>query len=157
MATTETEIKLDPKIDFMPHWKKEDKCFEDEKVEYKDNKGMKFTKPWLHDKSMRQINYEELLKVIVNPESNEYYPARNREGGAIKGTGVKHIVTQIIRLRRKDGKEYLYSLGRIEGFDAFGNVVARNCAKPEMWTRTLFDYQRVYDEKTNSRCRLSEH
>jgi hypothetical protein len=46
---------------FMPHWQKEDKCFEDEQVEYKDRTGQKISKPWQHDKSMRQISYEEIL------------------------------------------------------------------------------------------------
>ena len=142
----------------MPHWPKEDKCFEDEQVELVDKlHGKKLTKngkpvvkAWPHDKSMRQIGYEELLKVIVNPETNEYYPARNKAGAAIKGTGAKHIVTQIIRIRRKDGKEYLFTQGAISGYDAFGNVVRRNCATPEMWTRTIFDHQRVYDQRTNT-------
>ncbi len=134
----------------MPHWPKEDKCFEDEQVEVIDRKGKKSTRPWMHDKSMRQINYEELLKVIVNPDTNEYNPARNKEGGAIKGIGAKHIVRQIIRVRRKDRSEYLITQGAISGYDAFGNVVRRNCAQPEAWTRTIFNHQRIYNEKTNS-------
>ncbi len=119
-------------------------------VEVIDRKGKKSTRPWMHDKSMRQINYEYLLKEIVNPETNEYYPARNKEGGAIKGTGAKHIVTQIIRIRRKDRNEYLITQGAISGYDAFGNVVRRNCATPEMWTRTIFKHERIYNQKTNS-------
>jgi hypothetical protein len=42
------------------------------------------------------------------------------------------------------------SLGRIEGYDAFGNRVTRSSAKPEVWTRRLFDHQRIYDHNTNS-------
>jgi hypothetical protein len=137
-------------VHFMPHWPKEDKCFEDEQIEVTERNGKKVMKPWQHDKSMRQINYEELLKVISNPETNEYYPARDKHGVAIKGTGAKHIVRQIIRVRRKDGKEYLYSQGAISGYDALGNVVRRNCATPEIWTRTTFEHSRVYDPKTNS-------
>ena len=142
----------------MPHWPKEDKCFEDEQVQVVDSafgkkiikNGKPVLKAWPHDKSMRQVNYEELMKVIVNPDTNEYYPARNKAGNEIKGTRAKHIVTQIIRLRRKDGKEYLYSQGAISGYDAFGNVVRRNCASPEMWTRTTFNHARVYDQRTNT-------
>jgi hypothetical protein len=145
--------------EFMPHWKKQDQCFEDEKVEMIDSlhghKIMKNGKPvikaWPHDKPTAQIVYEdEWLKKVVNPDTNEFYPARNKDGSAIKGTGAKHIVTQIIRLRRKDGSEYLYSLGECRGYDALGNVVGLTCAKPEMWTRTLFNYERRYDERTNS-------
>ena len=108
-------------------------------------------KAWPHDKPVAQLSYEEFLKEIVNPEkTNEYYPARNKAGNEIKGTGAKHIVNQIIRFRRKDGSEYLYSLGRIQGYDCWGNSVHRNCAKPEVWTKTLFDYKRVYDPRTNT-------
>ena len=46
--------------------------------------------------------------------------------------------------------QFLYSLGELKGYDAFGNIVPCTCAKPEVWTRTLFDHQRVYDQKTNS-------
>ena len=138
----------------MPHWKKADKCFEDEQTEVidtfhkrkiLDKDGKPLMKSYPHDKPVAQLSYEEFLKIIVNSETNEYYPARNKAGKEIKDTGAKHIVNQIFRLRRKDGSEYLYSLGRIQGYDAFGNSVHRNCAKPEVWTKTLFDYKRVYD------------
>jgi hypothetical protein len=142
----------------MPHWKKQDQCFEDEQVEMIDllhgHKIMKNGKPvikaWPHDKPTAQISYEDFMKIILNPDTNEYYTARNKGGGIIKGTGAKHIVTQIIRIKRKDGNEFLYSLGRIEGYDAFGNRVTRSSAKPEVWTRRLFDHQRIYDHNTNS-------
>ena len=58
-------------------------------------------KSYPHDKPISQISYEEFLKIIVNPETNEYYPARNKAGTEIKNTGAKHIVNQIIRLRKK--------------------------------------------------------
>jgi hypothetical protein len=35
---TKTETKVNPKIDFMPHWKDEEKCYEDAKMEgFKDD------------------------------------------------------------------------------------------------------------------------
>jgi hypothetical protein len=144
--------------EFMPYWKKQDQCFEDEQVEMIDSlhghKIMKNGKPviqaWPHDKPTEQIAYENWLEKVVNPDTKEYYPARNKEGNPIKGTGAKHTIGQIIRLRRKDGKEFLYSLGECLGYDALGNVVDLSCAKPEMWTKTLFNYERRYDERTNS-------
>jgi hypothetical protein len=144
--------------DFMPNWKKQDRCFEEEKVELVDplhsTKIMKNGKPvikaWPHDKPVAQISYENWLKEVTNPETNEFYPARNKEGNPIKRTGAKHIVTQIIRVRRKDRSEYLISQGQVIGYNAFGNVVGRNCAKPEVWTRTLFNHERVCDQKINS-------
>ena len=145
--------------ELMPNFKKQDKCWEDEQIEVVDSfhkkpiikkDGTQLIAAFPHDKPVNQIVYEEFLKIIVNPDTNEYYPARNKAGEEIKGTGAKHIVNQIIRFRRKDGKEFLYSQGRIEGHDAFGNSVHRNCAKPEVWTKTLFDYKRIYDQRTNT-------
>ena len=98
--------------ELMPNFKKQDQIFEDEQIEVIDsvhkkrllNKdGKPLMKAWPHDKPVAQISYEEFLKEIVNPETNEYYPARNKAGNEIKGTGAKHIVNQIIRFRRKDG------------------------------------------------------
>ena len=145
--------------ELMPNFKKQDKCWEDEQIEVVDafhrkpiikKEGTQLIAAFPHDKPVAQLSYEEFLKVIVNHDTQEYYPARNKAGDDIKGTGAKHIVNTIIRFRRKDGKEFLYSLGRIEGHDAFGNSVHRNCAKPEVWTKPLFDYKRIYDQRTNT-------
>ena len=53
-------------------------------------------------------------------------------------------------LEGRTARNFSISLGRIEGHDAFGNSVHRNCAKPEVWTKTLFEYKRVYDQRTNT-------
>jgi hypothetical protein len=45
---------------------------------------------------------------------------------------------------------YHPSLGECKGYDAMGSVVGLTCAKPEMWLKTLFEYQRLYDPRTNS-------
>ena len=87
---------------------------------------------------------------MVNHDTNEFYPALNKAGNPIKGTGPKHTVTQVIRFRKRDGKEFLYSSGEVNAYDSFGNVIGCTIFKPEMWTRTLFNHQRVYDQKTNS-------
>ena len=157
MATTATE-KVNPKTDFMPHWKKQDQCFQEEQIEMVDNRsghklmknGKPVVKEWPHDKPIAQISYENWLEQVVNPDTNEFYPALDKAGNPIKGTGPKHIVTQIIRLRRKDGTEFLYSSGELQAYDAFGNMVPCTCSKPEMWVRTLFNHTRVYDQRTNS-------
>ena len=152
--------------EFMPHWKKQDQCFEDEQTEVivngydnygvlhhkkqLDKNGKPLKKPWPHDKPVAQIGYENWLEKVVNPDTKEFYPALNKAGNPIKGTGPKHIVQQIIRLKRKDGSEFLYSNGEVNGYDAFGNVVQCTLAKPEMWKRTLFTHERIYDQRTNT-------
>ena len=147
---TETITKIHPKIHFQPNWKKEEQCFQEEKVEYTHRNGKREFKPWQHFKSTPQLEYENWLEKVVNPDTNEFYTALDKAGNPIKGTGPKHTITQIIRFRRKDGKEFLYSLGELKGYDAFGNQIGCTCAKPEIWTRTIFDHQRLYDQKTNS-------
>ena len=62
--------KVNPKIDFMPNWKKQDQCFDEEQTEIVDTiYGKKITKngkpvikPWPHDKPIAQISYENWLK-----------------------------------------------------------------------------------------------
>ena len=112
--------------DFFPHLKKQDQCFEDEQTEVIDSlhkrkilgkDGKPLLKAFPHDKSVAQLSYEEFLKEILNPETNEYYPARNKAGNEIKGTGAKHIVNQIIRLRRVVISEVESAIGRSMGYD----------------------------------------
>ena len=60
-------------------------------------------------------------------------------------------MTVITRLRdsiRK--KEYLYTKGRLEGINAGGQRVRIPIYRPEVWTKTNFDYKRSYDEKKMS-------
>jgi hypothetical protein len=143
----------------MPHWKKQEQCFEDEKIEVIDsvhkkrrvNKdGSPVIKPWPHDKPVSQLAYENWLEKVVNPDTNQFYSALNKEGNPIKGTGPKHTVHQIIRFRRKNGSEWLYSTGEVNGYDAFGNVAQCTLYKPETWKRTLFTHERIYDQRTNT-------
>jgi hypothetical protein len=88
-----------------------------------------------------RIGMKRLLILI----QMSYYQALDKAGNPIKGTGPKHILTQIIRLKRKDGVN-----SYIQAYDAFGNTVPCTCSKPEMWLRTLFNHTRVYDQRTNS-------
>ena len=85
----------------MPHWKKQDQCFEDEQNQVIDSlykkrlltkDGKPLMKAWSHDKPIAQIAYENWLEKVVNPDTKEFYPALNKAGNPIKGTGPKHIV-----------------------------------------------------------------
>ena len=145
--------------EFMPNWKKEEQCFEEEQIEVidsvhkkrlltKDGKPLK--KAWPRDKPVMQLVYQNWLEKVVNPDTKTFYPALNKEGNHIKGTGPKHTINSIIRFRRKDGTEFLYSQGEVNGYDAFGNVAQCTLHKPEMWKRTLFTHERIYDQRTNT-------
>ena len=79
----------------MPNWKKSEQCWLDEKIDVVDSfhkkpiikkDGTQLIAAYPHDKPVAQLVYEEFLKIIVNPETNEYYPKRNKNGDEIKGT-----------------------------------------------------------------------
>ncbi len=151
---------------FQPHWKDEQKCYDEEQVEVilngydnygvlhhkrqLDKNGKPLKKSWPRDKPVAQIAYENWLERVVNPDTNTFYPALNKDGSPIKGTGPKRIVQQIVRIKRKDGTEFLYSIGEVNAFDNFGNPAQCTLNKPETWKRTLFTHERWYDERTNS-------
>ena len=44
---------------------------------------------------------------VQNPDTGRFYNKRDNDGNIIKGTGPKHIIKQIVRVRRKDGSEFL--------------------------------------------------
>ena len=52
---------------------------------------------------------------VQNPDTGRFYNKRDNDGNVIKGTGPKHIIKQIVRVRRKDGSEFLYSNGYVPG------------------------------------------
>lgn len=76
---------------------------------------------------------------------------RDKDGIPIKGTGARYVVTVITRVRdTKNKKEYLYTKGRLEGFTAGGMSVKIPIYRPEVWTNTLFGYNRTYNENSGS-------
>ena len=151
----------------MPHWKKQDQCFEDEQIEviingydnfgilrpkrHLDKDGKPLMKAYPHDKPVSQIVYENWLEKVVNPDTKGFYLGLNKAGNPIKGTGPKHIVNSIIRFRKKGraASSFIQS-GRSTAMTRFGNPAQCTLAKPETWKRTLFTHERMYDQRTNT-------
>jgi hypothetical protein len=151
MAKTET--KVTPKHDFMPYWKNEEKCYEETKIEGKDTySGKKVSTTWPRDKPQEQIQYELWLAMVKDPETGEFYEQRDKNGNTVKGTEPKYMVKKIIRIRTNDGKEWLYSHGRLTGFDVLGDPVSKHFQGwgNEVWTRTSFAYKKEFNQKTMS-------
>ncbi len=80
--------------------------------------------------------YRDWRNKVINPSTKEYYTRKHKlldddgnETGEEIEEKVRHTITQLVRLRNSDGKEYLYSHGMIEGFDSDGNVVPQTCSK----------------------------
>ena len=132
--------------DFMPGFQREKKCFKEAKIRNGRDRYGKVVKEftWPRDPQPGENAYYKGLVQSVDPESGKYYPARNAKGNPIKGTGAKHVVNQIIRIRTLKG-EFLYTLGSLEGFDHIGNKTHVNCPKPEYFMKTNFKFERVMD------------
>ena len=121
-------------IDFMPYWKKEQQEYDDAKVEGRDRtSGKKVTVSWPRDKPTAQKYYETWLNTVKYPDTGKFYEKRDKNGNTIKGTGPKHLVRQIVRIKTADGKEWLYSNGRVTGYDVTGDSISEVCSNPETW------------------------
>ena len=145
-----TEQKTKDKFDFMPYWKNEEQCFEDAKIEGKDAiTGKKASGTWPRDIPQAQIQYQLWLKKVQDLDTLEWYKQRDKDGNIIKGTGPKHVVRQIVRIRTSDDKEYFYSNGYLIGYDVNGDAVSQSCSNPETWTKTGFMYKREFDPSIN--------
>jgi hypothetical protein len=52
------------------------------------------------------------------------YPATNNTNAVcILGTGATYYITDIYRLRRADGSEYLYTKGRVNAYNSLGDHI----------------------------------
>ena len=138
-------------FDFMPYWKNEEKCYEEAKLEGKDRlTGKQVTTHWTRDMPIEQVMYNEWLKKVRDSETEKFYHKRDKNGNIIKGTGPRHLISQIVRIRTNSGNEYLYSNGYLLGYDVIGDPVRQVCSNPETWKRTDFAYKKEYDQKSMS-------
>jgi hypothetical protein len=148
----EQKIKSILKIhDFMPGYGKEEDCFR--KAIVYDFATKKFSEDgWPRDKPVSQITYENWLVKVVNKRTGEFYQKKDRQTGAlVEGTGARYIINVICRVRDAKGKnEYLYSKGRLEGYNETGWPEKMSISWPEVWNKTEFNYERNYNEKTGA-------
>ena len=92
-----TEQKTKEKFDFnpMPYWKREEKCFEDAKIEGKDSHtGKKASGTWPRDIPQAQIQYQEWLKKVLDPDSGEFYKQRDKDGNIIKKVVLNKLIAR---------------------------------------------------------------
>jgi hypothetical protein len=151
MAKTETVTKLDFIKQINEKWKKEQQCYDDAKVEGKDSRtGKKTTISWPRDKPIEQTTWESWLQKVTDPDTGKFCEQRDKNGNTIKGTGPKYLVKTIVRFRTNDGSEFLYSKGRVTGFDVIGDVVSQKCNEPETWTKVGFAYDKKFNQNTMS-------
>lgn len=125
---TKLTKRVEPEIDFMPNFKKEEDCF--------NNEVLSNGRPYPRSKPITQRRYENWLSDVINPTSGKYYLSDADSQG--KREGPKHTVISIVRVKTRSGKEYLYTHGNLTGYNSFGDLTRTPCEKPEVWTSTKF-------------------
>jgi hypothetical protein len=135
------------KQQLLEKWKLEEQCFEDAVM--KDVEGKEFK--WPRNKPTEQITFERyFLDRVVDPESGHYYPKRDKDGLPVKtppGENPRYVVNTIIRIKRADNSEYLYSKGNLISYDGLGDEIKHYVSMPEKWLKTNFDYVKDWDPK----------
>jgi len=102
---------------------------------------------WPREKSGKETAYERFLDETVNPKTAEFYP-EIKDKRPVPKTGCLYYITDIYRIRRADGSEYLYTKGIAYVYNSLGDPVNHAIGKPELWTKTNFSYKTEYDDKT---------
>jgi hypothetical protein len=142
--------------DFYPGFKLEEECFSKAVIKDVDQKS-RFKKKsdldqepmtWPREKSGKETDYERLLEEPLNPKTGEFYPQKDEDNRAIKNTGTTYFITDIYRLRRADGSEYLYTKGRVDAYNSLGDPINHSISKPETWTRNNFSHKTEFNDKT---------
>jgi hypothetical protein len=143
--------------DFYPGFKLEEECFSKAIIRDLDSNRKKKGKSdldqeapmtWPRQKSVKETSYERFLEEVINPKTGEFYPQKDDDNRAIKNTGATYFITDIYRIRRADGSEYLYTKGRVDAFNSLGDPINHAIGKPETWTKTNFAYKTEFNDKT---------
>lgn len=141
--------------DFYPGFKEEEKCFSSAIINDVDqNKSRKKKSDleqepmtWPRLKSSKETAYERFLEEVINPKTGKFYP-EIKDKIPVPKTGALYFYTDITRIRRDDGSEFLYTKGRVYAYNSRGDPVTHFISKPEIWTRTNFNYKTEYNDKT---------
>jgi hypothetical protein len=145
--------------DFMSRKWEIEKSFFDKEVMGYDPKTKKDI-PW-HYYNAEQESYKEWLKQVQDPITKEFYKGKevkvdyDNEGKEIPST--KQIIEkepyflrrQIIRIRTRDKKEYLYSRGHMYGYTTYGEELSKKFQEPEKWEQQAFKHHMEYIAKDN--------
>lgn len=89
------------------------------------------TKPWPYDKGTQEKAIEVLFKDVVDPSTQEYYKSKD-------GESPRKYVTDIVRIRTLEGKEYVYSNGYVHFYTMFGDRKTEVCNKQEAYEHANF-------------------
>lgn len=157
IITNETVKPFTKVVDLFPGFKLEEECFskaiikdpnETTKSRFKKKSDLdQEPMTWPREKSAKETAYEIFLDETVNSKTGEFYP-QIKDKIPVKNTGATYYITDIYRLRRPTGEEFLYSKGMAYAFDSLGNPVNHAISMPETWWKTNFKYKIEYSDKT---------
>ncbi len=143
--------------DFYPGFKLEEACFSKAIIKDMNETKSRFKKKsdmgqepmtWPRLKSTKEFSYENFLEQVINEKTGEFYSQKDEDNRAIKGTGATYYITDICRLRRADGSEFLYTKGRVDAYNSLGDPINHSISTPEIWTKTNFNYKTEFNDKT---------
>ncbi|MGB5089886.1 MAG: hypothetical protein WBN72_02970 [Nitrososphaeraceae archaeon] len=102
---------------------------------------------WPRIPPVEDIIYFQFLDKITD-KANKFNPQRDEDRRPIAKTGAFRYVTDIIRMRRGDGSEFLLSKGSIVGYDAAGEEQRHYSPFLERWMKTIFSWTNDYNQNT---------
>lgn len=98
------------------------------------------TKPWPYDRGSQERAIETLFKDVVDPSTQEYYKSK-------EGEVPRKYITQIVRFRTLEGKEFVYSNGYVHFYTMFGDRKREVCDKQEAYEHANFLHETRPDPK----------
>jgi hypothetical protein len=112
----------------------------------------KRSQPWPYQKGIDEQRYETFITSAINPETNEPYGPKDDEGNAITvDKKITYTIKNIYRVKLSNSNtQVLMTQGTLEGWDALGNPVSIPLQFPEQWSKTIFKFDRVYDNDKRS-------
>jgi len=143
--------------DFMSKkWKIWESFYKNEIIEYNDKKEpVHYPIP----ENAAKNSYEKWKADVCDPRTGEFYKGKrteieydddgNKKAEKTIETEPYFTRTQIVRIRRLNGAEYLYSRGIIAGFTQLGTEKTTDFQEPENWTETLFRRENRFIPKEN--------
>lgn len=93
---------------------------------------------------MAYCSFRSTDRRISQPRDENNIPYEPEDGGP----RARYIVQSIVRIKKLSGQEYLYTIGTLKGYNALGEPVIRGIRMPECLTKTIFDTERRFDNKT---------
>jgi hypothetical protein len=139
-------------------WEIEKSFFAKEVMGYEPKTKKDVTWPYYDSE---EESYKDWLKQVQDPITKQFYKGRkdvveyDNDGKEIPSTKKTielepyFVRRQIVRLRTKDKKEYLYSRGHLYGYTTYGEELAKKFQEPEIWKQQAFKHHMEFMPKDN--------